>query len=278
MADLPFKSSITVTYIGTATAILDVDGIKFLTDPYFSPEGTEWDVGIATLTSHYEPALTIDQLPPIDAVLLSHEDHPDNLDELSRTRLLDGRHVLTTVDGASKLAPRPGVQGLRPWEATALHVGGKRFDVTATPCQHLPGGECAGFVLTTADFGATGGRPNAVFFSGDTVYLPELGPRVRDRFHVSLALFSLGAASVVLPGGSGGGGDGDDQPLQITMDGAQAARLFRELGADALVPLHFEAWDHFSQKGRQPVASAFEAEGISDKVYWLEPGKPRKIV
>ncbi|KAI4865722.1 Metallo-hydrolase/oxidoreductase [Hypoxylon rubiginosum] len=270
MANLPFKSSITVTYIGTATAIIDIDGITFLTDPYFSPEGTEWDVGIATLTSHYEPALTLDQLPPIDVVLLSHEDHPDNLDELSRNRLLDGRRVLTTIDGASKLAPRPGVRGLRPWETTALHVGGKRFDVTATPCQHLPGGECTGFLLTTADFGATGGRPNAVYFSGDTVYLPELAPRVRDRFHVSLALLNLGAAAVVLPGA--------DRPLQITMDGAQAARLFRELDADALVPLHFEAWDHFSQKGKQPVASAFEAQGISDKVYWLEPGKPRKVV
>ncbi|KAI6082554.1 Metallo-hydrolase/oxidoreductase [Hypoxylon rubiginosum] len=270
MANLPFQSSITVTYIGTATAIINIDGITFLTDPYFSPEGTKWDVGHTTLINHYEPALTIDQLPPIDAILLSHEDHPDNLDELSRSRLLDGRRVLTTVDGASKLAPRSGVQGLRPWDTTALSVGGKCFDVTATPCQHLPGGECTGFLLTTPDFGTTDGKPNAVYFSGDTVYLPELAPRIRDRFHVSLALFNLGAASVILPGNT--------QPLLITMDGEQAAKLFRELDADALVPLHFEAWDHFSQKGKQPVASAFEAMGISDKVHWLEPGKPKRVL
>ncbi|OTA96202.1 hypothetical protein M434DRAFT_393060 [Hypoxylon sp. CO27-5] len=268
MANSPFKSSVTVTYIGTATAIIDIDGVTFLTDPYFSPEGTAWDVGIATLTSHYEPAISLDKLPPIDAVLLSHEDHPDNLDELSRTRLLNGRRVLTTVDGAAKLSPRLGVQGLRPWEKTTLNIGGKHFDVTATPCQHLPGGECTGFVFTNEDFGTTGGLPNAIYFSGDTIYLEELS-RIRDNFHISLALFNLGAAFVVLPG--------SQEPLVITLDGAQGAKLFRDIKADVLVPLHFESWDHFSQS-KEPLAAAFESEGIADKVRWLEPGKPTRIL
>ncbi|KAI0879987.1 Metallo-hydrolase/oxidoreductase [Annulohypoxylon maeteangense] len=268
MVDSPFKSSVSVTYIGTATAILDIEGVTFLTDPYFSPAGTEWDVGIATLTSHYEPALSLDQLPPVDVVLLSHEDHPDNLDELSRDRLLSGRRVLTTVDGASKLNPRPGVQGLRPWEKTTLNVGGKVFQVIATPCQHLPGGECTGFLLTTVEFGTTNGLPNAIYFSGDTVYLEELA-NIRDRFHISLAIFNLGAASVMLPGSA--------EPLLITMDGTTGAKLFREIGADILVPLHFESWDHFSQS-KEALATAFESAGISDKVHWLEPGKSKRIL
>ncbi|KAI1373137.1 Metallo-hydrolase/oxidoreductase [Hypoxylon crocopeplum] len=268
MADSPFKSNITITYVGTATAILDIDGITFLTDPYFSPEGTAWDVGIATLTSHYEPAISLQQLPPIDAILLSHEDHPDNLDEISRNHLLDGRNVLTTVDGASKLSPRPGVQGLKPWEKTTLNLGGKKFEVTATPCQHLPGGECTGFIFTTKDFGTTGGLPNAIYFSGDTVYLEELA-RIRENFHVSVAIFNLGAATVILPGSA--------EPLLITMDGAQGARLFREIGADVLIPMHFESWDHFFQS-KEPLAAAFESAGIADKVRWLEPGKQEKIL
>ncbi|KAI1097345.1 Metallo-hydrolase/oxidoreductase [Jackrogersella minutella] len=268
MASSSFKSSVSITYVGTATAILDIDGITFLTDPYFSPEGTAWDVGIATLTSHYEPALSLDRIPPIDAVLLSHEDHPDNLDELSRNRLLSGRRVLTTVDGASKLSPRPGVQGLKPWEQTTLNVGGKRFDVTATPCQHLPGGECTGFIITTADFGTTNGLPNAIYFSGDTVYLEELA-RIRDSFHISLAIFNLGAAHVVLPGSA--------EPLLITMDGVQGAKLFNEIGAEVLVPLHFESWDHFSQD-KKHLADAFGSAGIGENVRWLEPGKPKRVL
>ncbi|KAI2627673.1 Metallo-hydrolase/oxidoreductase [Hypoxylon sp. NC1633] len=268
MADIPFKSNVTVTYIGTATAILNIDGITFLTDPYFSPNGTQWDVGIATLTSHYEPAVSLEQLPPVDIVLLSHEDHPDNLDDLSRSRLLDGRRVLTTVDGASKLGPRPGVQGLKAWEKTSLNVGGRRFDITATPCQHLPGGECTGFVLTTQDFGTTGGLPNAIYFSGDTVYLEELA-RIRDHFHVSVALFNLGAAEVVPPGSK--------ESLLITMDGTQAAQLFREIGADLLIPMHFESWDHFSQN-KEPLAASFVGAGIADKVKWLEPGEQTRVL
>ncbi|KAG7428813.1 hypothetical protein Forpi1262_v009395 [Fusarium oxysporum f. sp. raphani] len=140
-----------ITHIGTATAIFHLPalGINLLTDTVFSPAGTD-------------PA----QLPPIEVVLLSHEDHADNLDEPGRL-LLDGRKVLTTVDGANKLAPRPGVRGLRPWEKVGLDIGGKKLEVVGTPCQHLPGGECTGFIILADEFGLTDGRPNAIYFSGD---------------------------------------------------------------------------------------------------------------
>lgn len=80
---------------------------------------TLWSLGFkdqpptATLRSFEGPALELHDIPPIDAVLLSHEDHVDNLDSLGR-QLLDGRHVFTTPDGAHNLQPRPGVIDLRP--------------------------------------------------------------------------------------------------------------------------------------------------------------------
>lgn len=93
-----------ITHIGTATAILDIDGVNLLTDPFFSPGGSSWPVTeTVNLEVSDDPALRLDQLPVIDAVLLSHEDHIDNLDDLGR-RLLDGRRVFTTVDGAKNLA------------------------------------------------------------------------------------------------------------------------------------------------------------------------------
>lgn len=93
-------------------------GVKFLTDPVFSLAGTTWPrPGGRVLENTETPALSLEDLPPIDAILLSHEDHPDNLDELGR-QLPNGRHVCTTIDGADKLAPRPGVRGLKPWQAT----------------------------------------------------------------------------------------------------------------------------------------------------------------
>jgi L-ascorbate metabolism protein UlaG (beta-lactamase superfamily) len=111
---IKFDAPLAITHIGTATAIIHLDGVNLITDPVFSPAGTEWDLGIIMLKNTDTPAMGLADLPPIDAVLLSHEDHPDNLDEPGRL-LLDGRQVLTTPDGAKKLAPRPGVRALLPW-------------------------------------------------------------------------------------------------------------------------------------------------------------------
>ena len=46
---------------------------------------------------------------------------------------------------------------------------------------HLPGGEVVGFIITAPSFGTTDGKPNAIYFSGDTIYLPELA-KMRERF------------------------------------------------------------------------------------------------
>ncbi|PGG99301.1 hypothetical protein AJ79_08568 [Helicocarpus griseus UAMH5409] len=250
-----FNSSLTITHIGTATAIVDINGVKFLTDPFFSPAGSEWDLGIAVLKNTEAPALGLENLPPINAILLSHEDHPDNLDELGR-RLLDGRHVLTTVNGAKKLAPVL---------AFAAYSRGKKFEITGTPCQHVPGGECTGFILTTKEFGASSdGRPNAIYFSGDTVYIEELA-KISEKWHVTAAILNLRNAQAPLP----------DGPLQITMDGKQGARLFRELKADVLVHMHFESWGHFTQFGDELKAVLTE-EGVNIKCIGLSLAKHRR--
>ncbi|KAJ5864062.1 uncharacterized protein N7529_005978 [Penicillium soppii] len=265
MPSSSFKSTLSITHIGTATAILEIDGVCLLTDPFFSPAGTEFDVGLMVLKISETPALGLADLPPIDAILLSHEDHVDNLDPIGR-QLVDGRLVFTTMDGAKNLAPRPGVRGMKPWETLSVSIGGKPFQVTATPCQHLPGGECTGFVLTTPDFGVDAdGLPNAIYFSGDTVYIEELN-QIADKFHVVAAICNLGDAQIPLP----------DVHLQVTMDGKQAARLFRELKADVLVPMHYESWNHFTQ-GREDLARVFKEEGIEDKICWLIPGVAKKV-
>ncbi|KAI9148351.1 UPF0173 metal-dependent hydrolase [Paramyrothecium foliicola] len=254
-----------ITHIGTATALVEIDGVIFLTDPYFSPGGTEWDVQVTVLTHDHNPALKLEDLPPIDAVLLSHEDHPDNLDELGR-RLLDGRKVLTTVDGARKLAPRPGVVGLKPWQETKLVVGGRTFKVTGTPTQHIPGGECTGFVITADDFGLTDGKPNAFYFSGDTVWIDELG-KLKDMYHIQVALLNLGGAALEMP---------DQPPLSITMDAKQAAHMVREIGAEVMIPMHFDSWRHFKQH-EADLRKEVEDEGIEKRTKFLIPGEKTKI-
>ena len=262
---MTFKGSLTVTHIGTATSIIDIDGIKFLTDPVFNGP-SEYDMGVMVLKSIEGPAITIDNLPHIDAILLSHEDHPDNLDDLGRT-LLNGRKVITTMDGCQKLQPRPDVRGIKPWETIKMNIQGKEFEITGTPCQHLPGGECTGFIITTESFGYNEqGLRNAVFFTGDTVYLDELKElKEVKKYHTVAAIMNLGVATAPF-----------EQPLELTMGGRDASKLFKELEADVLIPIHFESWNHFKEHGEE-LAKAFEAEGLQHKVAWLTPGKAKKI-
>ncbi|CRG88529.1 hypothetical protein PISL3812_05560 [Talaromyces islandicus] len=280
------KTSLTITHITTATAILNVDGINFLTDPFFGPiEGTEYDtssvwqqnpealkqLGLDAvpppphLVNHQGPALQLHDLPPIDAVLLSHEDHLDNLDPEGR-KLLDGRRVFTTVDGAKNLHPRPGVVALRPWETVTATIGGKVFRITGTPCKHFPVGEVTGFVLETNSFGThESGKPNAIYFSGDTVYIDEL-KEIGKKWHIMAAVMNLGKATVEFPAGS----------IQITMDGKQAVQLARDIGADVMIPIHFESWAHFSE-GREDLMKVFEVEEFVDNVCWTTPGVPKVV-
>ncbi|KAH0495105.1 hypothetical protein TgHK011_008675 [Trichoderma gracile] len=269
MAVTKLSPSIHITHIGTATAIIQIDNLTILTDPYFSPEGTEW-VGRsgAKLVNSYQPPLGLEDLPPIDLILLSQEDHKDNLDDLGR-QLLNGRHVFTTTDGAQNLAPRKGVRGMKPWETTSFQIGGSgpRYEITATPCQHLPGGECLGFVISAEHFGMTDGKPNAVYFSGDTIYIEELA-RIRKLYHVSVGLFSLGKATVPRPGGG---------TLQITMDGRQAVQLMRDINPDVVIPLHFEGWSLFKE-GRDGIEEVVKEEGVEEKFKFLAPGLSTKIL
>ncbi|CAE6463236.1 unnamed protein product, partial [Rhizoctonia solani] len=218
MALSGFQSKVDMTFIGTATAIITIDGVNFITDPVFDEAGTSYDMGIITLQSLKAPALGLHELPAIDAVLLSHEDHPDNLDTTGRT-LLNGRLVVTTPDGANKLKPRPAVHAIHPWQTIPLKIGGKDFNITGTPCVHVPGGETTGFIIQTASFGTSAdGLPNAIYFSGDTIYLEELA-QMRKKFHIALAILNLGA--VIAPG--------PDGPLQITLDGKSAVQLIQDI-------------------------------------------------
>lgn len=257
-----------VTHIGTATAILEINGVNMLTDPFFSPAGTSFPITEDfALTVDQDPALRLDELPVIDAVLLSHEDHADNLDPLGR-QLLDGRKVFTTMDGVKNLAPRLAVLGMAPWQKANVVIAGQKFQIIATPTKHVDGQECTGFLITSDDFGscARDGLPNAIYFSGDTVYIPDLA-RMASDFHICAAILNLGNAHAPKDMGNP-----ESSMYQITMDGKSAARLFREIKADVLVPMHYEAWGHFTQFGEE-LKQVFEDEGIADKVRWLVGGK-----
>jgi L-ascorbate metabolism protein UlaG (beta-lactamase superfamily) len=264
MPSQSFKSTIKITHIGTATALIDIDGVIFLTDPAFDPAGSVYPIpGHKSLVNEVGPALEIDQLPHIDAILLSHEDHDDNLDHKGRT-LLEGRKVYTTQDGANKLKPRPDVYGFAPWQSRQVTVGHKRFTITATFCKHWIEGETVGFMIETDSFGTDdkSGLPNAIWFGGDTVNVPEL-LQIKEKWHVVVAILNLGNAIV--------------EGLQITMSGQDAAVLCQDLGVEHICPIHFEGWQHFTEHGEE-LKKSLVGEGIAERVRWLKLGEAVQIV
>ncbi|MFH8559008.1 MBL fold metallo-hydrolase [Streptomyces celluloflavus] len=247
---------ITATHIGTATALVEAGPLRLLTDPVFDPAPATYVHGPITLRSTAHPALTAAELPPVDAVLLSHDEHPDNLDDTGRA-LLPGKTVLTTVSGAGRLGA--GAVGLAPWQTRELTAHGRTLRITATPGRHDPVGDVIGFVLETP------GEDGAVYISGDTVHFPELD-EIGRRFTIDTAFLHLGAARLAAAAG-------DDL---LTMDGAQGAALARSLGARTVVPLHYASWEHFTED-RADITAAFAAEGIADRLHWLTPGRPEVL-
>ncbi|HEY2991853.1 MAG TPA: MBL fold metallo-hydrolase, partial [Methylomirabilota bacterium] len=91
-----------LTYIGGPTLLLQVGGLRLLTDPTFDPAGAEFRSGAYVLRKTHGPGLPSAALGRVDAVLLSHDHHFDNLDAAGRGFLGHGGSVLTTGAGAER--------------------------------------------------------------------------------------------------------------------------------------------------------------------------------
>jgi L-ascorbate metabolism protein UlaG (beta-lactamase superfamily) len=246
------------TYIGGPTALLELGGLRLLTDPTFDPAGTEYPTPVYTLRKTAGPALSPESLGRIDAVLLSHDHHSDNLDHAGRTLLKSAETVLTTLEGAERLGGN--AVGLAHWQSVDLPTpDGRVLRVTGTPARHGPAGgdrgPVIGFVLALEE-----PPRSAIYISGDTVWY-EGASEVSQRFSVQIAILFMGAARVAVAGPA---------PLTFTAnEGVEAARAFPNA---VIIPLHYEGWEHFSES-RKDIQDAFAAAGLESRLRWIEPGR-----
>lgn len=242
-----------IRYLGGPTALIEYGGARLLTDPTFDAPG-EYPVGARKLVKTVGPAVGAGEVGAVDAVLLSHDQHPDNLDAAGRAYALRAPLVLSTASARERLGGPVRVLG--NWESYGLG-GGVR--VTGVPAQHGPDGsehlvgEVTGFVLEGE------GLPT-VYVSGDNASL-DVVRRIAARFpSVDVALLFAGAARTPLVGDA-----------YLTLPSEAAAEAARILGARHVVPLHFEHWTHFTQ-GPSTLAPAFAKSGLTDRLHLLEPG------
>ncbi|MFH9004696.1 MBL fold metallo-hydrolase [Streptomyces afghaniensis] len=262
MSALPATAaSFPVRVLGGPTAFFEYGGLRFLTDPTFDGPGDYPGDG-PPLTKTAPSTISPGGLGDIDVVLLSHDEHPDNLDTSGRALLTGIPVTLTTPGGGERLRESLGgkARGLADWASVEVErPGGGTVTVTGVPAVHGPGpreevepiaGQVVGFVLTGE------GLPT-VYVSGDNASL-EAVREIADRFApVDTAVLFAGAPRFT--------GLFDNQV--IVLDSAMAAEAARILGARRVVPVHYDSWAHFTE-GRDELEAAFAAAGLADRLDW----------
>ncbi|GAB2674158.1 MBL fold metallo-hydrolase [Nocardia goodfellowii] len=220
------RTSLQALHIGGPTLRFRYGGLTWLTDPTFDEPGDY--PGPVTLHKLTGPAVPVQQLGPIDVVLLSHDQHADNLDNSGRELLRSAGTVLSTPDAAERI---DGVRGMTKWETATIGP----VTVTAVPALHGPEG-CepvtgivTGFVLR-AD-----GEPT-VYVSGDNASVELVGEIAERIGRIDIAILFVGAAN------PGRFGDTD-----LTLNARTAVQAAAKLGDAVIVPVHAEGWAHFSE-------------------------------
>jgi L-ascorbate metabolism protein UlaG (beta-lactamase superfamily) len=251
-----------ITHVGGPTALIEIGGWRLLTDPTFDAPGRRYAFGWGSSSRKLTwPAIAAADIGPIDAVLLSHDHHGDNLDAAGRALLPSADAVVTTVPGARRLGGR--ARGLEPWSATVLEAPGRpAIEVTATPCRHGPPlsrplvGDVIGFAL-----GWEGQEHGAVWISGDTVLYDGVR-EVAERLRVGTALLHLGGVRFPVTG-----------PLRYTLTAREAVELCAAIRPRTIVPVHYEGWKHFSE-GRSVAEREFARapDEVRRAVRWLPIG------
>jgi L-ascorbate metabolism protein UlaG (beta-lactamase superfamily) len=241
--------SLSARLVGGPTVVLDYAGLQWLTDPTFSAPG-EYEGGVAKTTG---PAVSLDELGDIDVMLISHDQHADNLDPAGREFLPRATQAFTTKAGAERLGG--GVVGLNPWETARLdRPDGGNVAVTALPALHGPPG-CEELTGPVIGFLLSGDELKTVYVSGDNASLDVVRAVAARAGPVDVAILFCGAVQLAELF--------DGAYLTLSADRAAEATLI--LGARVAIPVHFEGWTHVTQ-GADALRAAFHGNGVADRL------------
>ena len=283
-------SRVKVTYIGTATILLEIgdkNPLRILTDPAMdvvtdqelAHGGREYSFfhGFLHSKKFINPALRVENLPKLDVVLISHHEHLDNLDETGKVLLPRASRVITTPDGAEDLQEELGLRpekitGLNKWQSVSIKSKeGWSLTIHAVPAQHgevgLPSwvvGDTTGFILEWP-----GQKHGPVYISGDTVYFDGIS-EIAQRFpHIGTAFFHLGG--VRFPVKIAGLKVPLISKLRYTFDADDTVKAAKILNPQSIIPIHKEGWTHFVEPYKK-IEKALIENGFGTHLHRLKPG------
>jgi L-ascorbate metabolism protein UlaG (beta-lactamase superfamily) len=233
---------LSLTFIGNATVLLRYAGFTILTDPNFLHRGERAYLGYGlTSRRQTDPAMEVDRLPVLDAVVLSHL-HGDHWDRVARRGLPRHLPIITTPHASRRLRAlhRFGQAiGLRTWESHELGKDGATLRITSLPGRHAPSlmrhvlPPVMGSLLEFVPGGGPHGRRFRLYITGDTLFYDGIHEIARRCQELDAAVLHLGGT--LLPGG-----------IMVTMDARQGADLLEAVRPPRAVPIHYNDYDVFS--------------------------------
>lgn len=259
------RSGLRITWIGHSTSLVEIDGVRVLIDPI-------WDERASPVTwtgpkRFFAAPLELHDLPPLDAVILSH-DHYDHLG--ARTVRAMSQHAAAKNAkwimplGVGTLVRQLGVPAAHCQELNWLdstQVGGLR--VTALPARHFSGRSFSDrFKTLWASFVLAGPR-HRMYCGGDSGEWPGFREIGEQFGPFDLSMLEIGAF--------------DPLWADIHMGPDGAVRSFRALGGHGLLmPIHWGLFDLALHHWRQPIEKIWTVEGL--KLWSPAPGEPSEVV
>ncbi|MBV9795555.1 MAG: MBL fold metallo-hydrolase [Actinobacteria bacterium] len=252
-----------ITFIGTATTLISVAGFSILTDPNFLHQGDRAYLGLGLSSRRRtDPARSIDQLPDLDFVVLSHH-HGDHFDRVA-ARDLDHRLPIITVPQAARKLRKQGFRApvaLSTWQSQVFTRADAEVRITSVPGKHAP--RPLGYALppvmgSVLDFSGAGQRPLRVYITGDTL-LHDGIDAIAGRFPgIDLCLIHLGGTRIA--------------GVLLTMDARQGVEALRIIAPREAIPIHYDDYTVF----RSPLADFKRLAGQADlptSIHYLERGE-----
>jgi L-ascorbate metabolism protein UlaG (beta-lactamase superfamily) len=238
-----------LTFVGTATTVIRLGSFTLLTDPNFLRRGQRAYLGKGLWSRRLtDPAVQPEELPALDAVVLSHL-HGDHFDRVARRRLAREQPVLTTPAAARRLGSWGfDAHGLETWTSETLVRGEESLRVEALPGIHGRGimrGLLPPVMGTLLEHRTADGATRRVYISGDTLtgdHLDAIAERYPD---LDAAVIHLGGTRVLLH--------------TVTMDAAQGVDFLERVRPRVAVPVHYDDYRVF----RSPLAD-FERLAVEE--------------